>query len=197
MKNKDLRKNGSGCNDPTAYKAITNIEGKEEKPMEICKGEIYEYTQTNGEVRSVLVASSEERKHEKFISMIALCDEPKGKEPVSIVCGKIMYADCNMLSYGTRDRFGKFIRKATDKEMQEIEHGLIKSLGLKTEKSDESLLQELFDLEQEHNDLKETCKSLENQLKEKNGTPIDIRPTVERDIYKELYEQLLEKMLTR
>ena len=30
-KDKDLRKNASGCNDPTAYEVLKNLEGEEER----------------------------------------------------------------------------------------------------------------------------------------------------------------------
>lgn len=126
--NKELFRNGSGYADPTAYKALSNIE--RDGKMEFKRGEIFEYEEVNkGTYRKALILSADFRSTEKWQSIILLNEEPKGRINVPIVCEGMMYADCGVVSFGIAERLGNFIKKATEEEMKQIDEGVAKCLG--------------------------------------------------------------------
>lgn len=185
----DLLRNGSGYIDTTAYKAIKNYQ-KGESKMEFNRGEIFEYELAGrSERKKALVVSADFRSEERYINIIVLIDEPKGQINVPIVCEGMMWADCGMVSFATNDRLGNFIKRATDAEMKQVDEGIIRSLGL------------------EHK-LVEVEKIVEVPVEKVVEVPVQIpgaRPVpdeleyaaakAEANVYKNLYEQLLARMI--
>ena len=125
---KDWKRNGSGYYDETFVNACREIEGEKRMDRRY-RGEIYEFFTREG-ARKVLIVGSNERAKSSITSHIALKDQLKGDYNVPIVCGGQMYADCACVCYGYGKYYGEFIRKATDKEMQEIDKMLKEALGL-------------------------------------------------------------------
>jgi len=207
----ELKRNGSGYYDPTAYKAMTNLI-KGEGTMEMKRGEIFEYNMQNGELKYVLVISSDERKSDRFLSIIVLSNEPKGRINAPVVCKKQMYADCCMVSYGYSDRFGCYVRTATEREMQEVEAGIMEALDIKATASNDAfedttycLMRELEGkLEEANRQIVEGHEHVERLLAEnerlRNAEPANdpaevVKLMTERDTYKHLYEQMLERFI--
>ena len=143
----ELKRNGSGYYDPTAYKALRNIEREVER-MDCKRGEIFEFTTSRGDLRKVLIISDDARRYSRNLTGILLNEESKGEYGVQIVCGGKMYAECDRVSHIRADSIGNYIRTATDEEMCNVDDAVMDALGLKAE----------------------------------------------RDVYKELYEKLLERM---
>lgn len=180
---RELMKNGSGYHDPTAYKALSNIERDED--MDYKRGEIFEIEMNNRpDTKKALVVSADFRSGENYLNVIVLTDEPKGNVNVPIVCEGKMYADCGMVSFITSNRLLRFIRKAREDEMNQIDEGIAKCLGL-----------EMKDV------------GLPTESIAKIVAPMIVEPSVEvfseelatakaeANIYKDLYEKLLAKVM--
>jgi len=186
---KDLLRNGSGYVDPTAYSAIKNYM-KEESRMEYKRGEIYEYEMVNrAETKEALVVSADFRAGNRYLNIIVLTDEPKGEINVPIVCGGMMYADCGMVSFATNDRFGEFVRTARAEEMAQIDEGIAKCLGIEQKVVEKVVEVPTIPVEA----LMEVTP---------DGFRCDIEAAeelaaakAEANVYKNLYEQLLAKMI--
>lgn len=198
----DVKRNGSGYYDPTAYKAIKSIEGI--KDIMFRKGEIFEID-INGEIKSALVVSSNERAYDRWLNIIILIDERKGKDTVRIICKGQMYADCGRIQFMPSERLGNFIKSITDDELNDLNDALAKSLGLNVcnhcDREDDSveierLSANLQDAYKDITSITEENEELRKKLafKQDNYSESAIKLGVERDLYKNLYEQLLEKM---
>lgn len=161
---KGLLLNGSGCNDYTAYRAIMNLE-KGEKNMEYRRGEICEIIKKNKygeEYFNAIVVSSEERINDNMISIVALSDTIH-ENSVPIVCGEMMYAKCGLVSYAHVDRFRRYIRTATEKEMKEIDEKISFALGIERK----TVLSEIC---RDDNEVMAENVSLRNKLGQANNT---------------------------
>lgn len=201
----EFAKNGSGYFDETAYKAIKRVEDG------VLRGEIWEYRMADGNLRAVLVVSAEERKHNSIVSFIMLCDDlPAGATGVQITLGaRVMYANCERVTYGYRNRLMNILCLATESEMWAVDAGMQTALGLKantapTEVDDECerLKERLYNAEKRVKELTHE----NHQLAEGNGfRDISEREVnlliernkleTERNLYKSLFETLQEKVL--
>lgn len=181
MADYEIFRNGSGYVDITAYRAIKNYQ-EGEKNMGFNRGDVFEYKMGTGEWRSALIVSADYRTDESYASIIVLSpDQKKEGHYVPVVCQGLMYADCSMVSFGRKSSFGDYLRTATDKEMKQIDAGIIKCLGLEVEMPD----------------VKDSPVSPEAVVQ---VLPVDVseeltKAKAEADIYKELYEKLLAKMV--
>lgn len=201
----EFAKNGSGYFDETAYKAIKRAEDG------VARGEIWEYRMTDGNLREVLVVSADERKHNSIVSFIMLCNDlPLGATGAQITLGaRTMYANCERVTYGYRNRLENLMFLATESEMYAVDDGMLKALQLKantdpTEVDDECerLKERLYNAEKRVKELMHE----NHQLAEGNGfRDISEREVnllierkkleTERDLYKSLFETLQERML--
>ena len=174
-------KNGSGYSDPTVYKAFMNIE-RDEK-MDFKRGEIFEVEMNNSiYTKKALVVSADFRSGENYLNVIVLTDEPKGNINVPIICEGKMYADCGMVSFITSNRLLRFIRKAREDEMAQIDEGVAKCLGLE-QKVEKELI------------AKVTPPPMVLSVAEETFSEELATAKAEANIYKDLYEKLLAKML--
>lgn len=175
-----LLRNGSGYADYTAYKAIKNLEG-EETGMECLRSEIYEFETPNSLlVKKALIISADYRKSYNTLSAIVLDAERKGSNPIEIdVAGVTMYANPEMVSFVKWTNLGKFIAKASKEEMKQVDEGICKALGI--ERTIEAQLPPVIHEMPAPVELNEELASAKAEAK----------------IYKELYEQLLAKVITR
>lgn len=216
VKDYGLKYNASRYYDPTAYEALKNIESEENK-MQIFRGDIYYVKKKSdskaAEAPAVVVSSDILNNTSKSVTVVWLSRYPEKDSPthVPIVCQSLSNAMCENVSTVFKDRIGNLIRSCTDAEMQQIDNALALALGLGL--YDESLFKP--DSGNIHDELKEELIArLEKDLAEANAiidemtielhkqscpTPeVDsIKVIAERDLYKNLYEQLLAKMLTQ
>lgn len=184
---RELFRNGSGYVDITAYKALSNIE-KENSKMEFNRGEIFEYEQVGrGDIRKALIISADFRAKDRFLNAILLTEEPKGDHNVQVVCEGMMYADCGMVSFVSNDRLGNFIRTATEAEMRQIDEGIAKCLGIER-KTVEVPVEKIVEVPAQNSAHYPPEKHL--MLAERLASA-----KTQADIYKNLYEQLLEKVV--
>ena len=175
-------RNGSGYADPTAYKALSNIE--RDGKMEFKRGEIFEYA-VKDDTRKAMVVSADFRKKDHMLSIIVLTDEQKGSVCVPITTGSgIMYADCGMVAFAQSDRFGNYLRTVKQAEMDQIDEGIAKCLGIEQQ-----------------------VRIVKSEAVPEIITPIIAEPSVEcfseelatakaeAKIFKDLYEKLLAKVM--
>lgn len=90
---------------------------------------------------------------------------------VGILCKIPSTALCETIYTVTKDRLGDFVRSCTDKEMAEINRGMLCSLGI-------------------------TAPVVEREVEtSENADTTSL--AVEKNLYKTLYEQLLDKFTAR
>lgn len=185
----EIIRNGSGYVDVTAYKAITNYQ-KEVEKMEYNRGEIYEYEMNNNMgIKKALIVSANFRNGYGYLNIIVLTDEEKRDAyTVPIVCTGMMYADCAMVSFGRKHQLGNYIRTATDAEMKQIDEGIAKCLGIEIEPV-------YMDSNEEIERLQHELKKCNNIIPVCDNTEELMQAKAEAGIYKNLYEQLLAKMI--
>lgn len=180
--------------------------------MEIARGEIYEYNMLNGEKSHVLIIQNDDRKNDALISCIMLQDTANSTGAyVELICGVKMWANCNKVSYGFQNRLGSFVRAATEREMQEVDAGVLKALGIEAGNAPTEIDDECERLKERLYNAEKRVRELTNekhQLTEGNGLrqlkDADISLLIEknvlereRDLYKSLFETLQKKMFER
>lgn len=207
----ELKRNGSGYYDPTAYEALKNVR-KEELKMGFKRGEIYECEIANGtDMKYALVVSCDARQDDRYLSIIMLNDVPYGRNPVEIKVFDLCYADCDRVSFAERRRLGNYVRTASENEMREIDAILAEALAIchscpaqkQSEQMDE-LRMRLEGAERMLQDKDAEISDLAGKLKEAQGVNVItnqdavrdlIKAETERDLYKSQYEMLLSKLI--
>ena len=200
----ELRRNGSGYYDPTAYKALKNIE-REEQEMEVRKGEIWEVEMGNN-LRTVLVLAE----HGSYSTVLIFSDEQRERRTVQLNAQGMKYTEPGMITYKFNDGFNKFIRLTTDEEFADIMNQVAGALEI--EKKEEAYIpfvvaetKEIQRLQAELEDASAKILELEKdnvQLaatiyeNEKTDSNITILKT-ERDLYKSQFESLLERVIAK
>ena len=195
--------NASGCADPTAFKAICDYQ-KGEKNMELKRGEIFEYKTLAG-WRTAIVVSANERAKDKIQSIILLTSEAK-LNYVPVVAKGLMYANCGMVSYAERERFGEFIRTASSKEVEAIDEGILKNLGIVPKvkhevkevkvQDDSKFIEAQNQLDSCRIELNACKKELLEYVSKKEEPSEELmQAKAEASVYKNLYETLLEKVI--
>lgn len=171
----EILRNGAGYVDWTAYQALKKYQ-KGEENMSFKRGEVYEYEMQNGMVKSALIVSADFRANNGYLNVIVLTDDEKEEAySVPIVCGRMMYADCGMVSFALKNRIGNYIRSATDAEMKLIDEGIAKCLGIEQ---------------------KAVEKVVEVPVKQSDNTSEELATAkAEAKIFKDLYEKLLAKVM--
>lgn len=220
----ELKRNGSGYYDPTAYEAIKHME---DEGMEMKRGYIY-MCQRPGKEPELYLNISAEGRTGMFASVLLLTEKDDLKYGAAINCRGMKYVGCDLVMYLKKEYLTDFVKCATADEMAEVDRMVAKALGL-AEMSDESfsehLNKQLNVAEKTIDDLKFRLKQVEEEkyglekalelstkdllemeldLREAHKQvpvfPVEIekellRAETQRDMYKELYEQMLEKMI--
>ena len=170
----ELKRNGSGYYDPTAYKAIRKFQNGG-VTMEVYRGDIFyiedNYRTEGSEQRpgrpALVVSNNTGNYHSDIVSIVWLTTAEKKPLPThcKILSRTPSTAICEQVVTISQNRLGEYIRTATEAEMKEIDRCLMIALGL-TEKAyviknpDASSL-ELID------DLKMKLEGAERELDEK------------------------------
>lgn len=212
-----IAKNGSGYYDPTMHKALKNIVS-ESKPA-CLRGDIYIVEMKNTSEKKMLVVGADDRKTDRWISVVLLNDESRGRNSVPIIAGAMMYADCDRVTYIDRNNVLNFIRTATEEEMNQIDKAICEGLGINTSDVElynnyeeavakvDALEKERYELDEcrlvllsERDRLQLDCEYLIREVEElKNNPAVDsdevIRLKAMVDIYKEQNQMLLEKLI--
>lgn len=184
----DLRKNGSGAYDPTAYRAIKNMM-KEENRVNFYKGDIIEVEAGEGYAEMLVLQT-----HEQYATVLKLCENKK--LPLAVNCRGLKYADPGMIQYVYNSRVITLIRSLSDEEYEQAMDAVINDLGygLKTEniQRDQGMNEPEEKEEQKKNqetrddEMLEELEELEKEV---------IKADAKAEVYKQMYEKLLSQMM--
>lgn len=121
----------------------------------------------------IVVSCDELNEHSPSVEVVYLTT--KDKKPMAthipILCKINSTALCETIYTVSKDRLGDYVRTCSDKEMAEIDKGMLHSLGIAT-------------------------TYIEREVEEAD-TQDSSALAVERNLYKNLYEQLLDKFTAR
>lgn len=174
----ELKRNGSGYYDPTAYKAMRNYE-REEGKMEVYRGDIFFVTGSGGKVTgseikqdrpAVVVSNDMANRYSPVVEVVFLTSIDKAKHlptHAEVICQIPSTALCEQVNSVSKSRLATFIRSCTDKEMKAIDHALMVSLGLDETKSKGNSDGAVKALNEEINDLLMMLKCSEKNSEER------------------------------
>lgn len=198
--------NHEGYRDPTADIAIKNAE-REVKAMhiDILRGDIF-YVEKMGSKptgseqwagRPAIVVSNNTRNRESdVIEVVYLTGSVKTPLPTHVkVIAKIpSIAICEQITSVSKSRLGEYIKSCTEKEMQEIDRALAISLGLTPPAQPGKATKPNTDSETGQDGRVPVVKMSSEMLKIMSSDR-EIRLETERDLYKKLYEDTLERLI--
>lgn len=158
---------------------------------------------------AIIVSNNDINKSQNMVEVAYLVEKPNESLPThaKVKCHLPSTALCEQVVSVSKDRIDGFIRTCTDEEIEKINKGLSISLGI-TE-SDDTMAEKLKELtdslseaqrinDELRNRIKEEIdkqQELEKQLSQTENTDETIKVAAERDIYKDLYMKLTEKLI--
>jgi len=159
-------------------------------PYNVQRGDIFYIVkfgeQTGSEQASgrpaVVVSNDKNNEHCDTVEIVYLTTRPKKYIPTHATInstGQMSTVLCEQVTTISKDRLGNYIGQCTDEEMQDIGNAIRISLGL--DEPDESV------------DPDEEAQEEEDDSEAEDRTAEQFR--AERDIYKTLYEQLLNRIV--
>lgn len=157
-----------------AYYMNQNKEVKRGDIFYIANSKYYATDPENEDGRPGIIVSSDElNEHSSVVEVVYLTGKDKKPMPThaTVMCKIPSTVLCETIYTVTKDRVGDFVRTCTAKEMSAVNMCMLHSLGIPSHV-----------VEREVDD----------------SMPEDItKLSVEKDIYKSLYEQLLDRMTAR
>lgn len=155
---------------------------------------------------AIVVSNNECNKHSSVIEVVYITTQPKADLPTHVTIrstGRISIALCEQVSSVSTERVNNYIGRVTDQEMENIDIALMISLGIngnekavsQYEDTIQKLLQEIDDLKKEIIQVRQekSINSSDNGLVIATAEAIKLK--VQRDTYKELYENLIAKVM--
>lgn len=128
----------------------------------------------------VIVSDDHLNRGSEYVEVVYLTTKIKRDMPthVDVFCKTPSTALCETIHTVEKDRIGTYVRTVSDEEMEGIEHGLRRSLGMNVPVAS----------------VNETKSNNDMELASMQK---GIQLTAERDMYKKLYEDLLAKVVGR
>lgn len=119
---------------------------------------------------AVIVSSDKLNEHADVVEVVYLTTKEKRPMPthVEVLCRVPSIALCETIYTVNKDKLGDYVRTCADKEMDAINAGILCSLGI-------------------------SAPTVEVEREEAADTPV----AVERNLYKTLYENLLNEVMAR
>lgn len=142
----------------------------------------------------VIVSNDKNNKNSQTLEVVYLTTQPKNELPTHCTIrstGRVSTVLCEQIHTVAVERIGKYIGVCTAQEMQNIDIGLMISIGLGDGGGDKG---------QNSADQKEEKKAEEKKTETKVQMETNeelIKARTERDIFKKLYEQMTERLLER
>lgn len=128
---------------------------------------------------AIVVSNDKNNEYSSTLEVVYLTTQPKTELPTHIdirSTKKNSIALCEQIHTVSVQRVGDFVGNCSEYEMQMIDAALLISLGIDFEKQQEESKQE----------------AVKPETSKESGDVV-VRLTTERDIYKALYEQMLER----
>lgn len=142
---------------------------------------------------AVVVSNDKNNENSNVVEIVYMTTQPKTDLPTHVVVrstGRVSTVLCEQVYSVSVERIGSYIGECTEKEMENIDIALMISLqldgGIKTTKKYNETIKEQ---QEEIDSLK---KEIEMMQQEHEDT---IRLQTERDTYKTMYEQLLNRLV--
>ncbi len=178
--------------------------------MQVYRGDIF-YIQNTGYTTgseqnsgrpAIVVSNDIGNEHAPVVSVVYLTTQEKNKQPthVKVVCRQESTALCEQIYTVSKERVGDFIRTASDEEMKQIDLALAVALDIKSAPQVAKNNVSDKEIEDMQNCIRERdayITQLKHELEEVSGGTTDadtLKISVERELYKNLYEQLLNKL---
>lgn len=183
-------------------------------------GASYNGSEQHADRPAVVVSNNKNNENSNVVEVVYMTTQPKTDLPTHVTIrstGRISTVLCEQVYSVSTERVGTYIGECTDKEMENIDIALMISLQLdgnmKTSKKYnetikeqqeeiDSLKKEIEMLQQEHEDTiaeieQDAAVYVEENKKIANMTQTEdtIRLQTERDTYKTMYEQLLNRLV--
>lgn len=183
-------------------------------------GASYKGSEQHADRPAVVVSNDKNNENSGVVEIVYMTTQPKTDLPTHVTVrstGRVSTVLCEQVYSVSTERIGSYIGQCTEKEMENIDIALMISLqldgGIKTTKKYnetikeqqeeiDSLKREIEMLQQEHDDEiaeieQNAAVYVEENKKIANMTSSEdtIRLQIERDTYKTMYEQLLNKLV--
>lgn len=160
---------------------------------------------------AVIVSNNDINESQNMVEVAYLVEKPNESllTHAKVRCHLPSTALCEQVVSVSKDRIDGFIRTCTDEEIEKINKGLSISLGI-TE-SDDTMAEKLKELTDSLSEAQRINDGLRNRIKEEidkqqelekqlsqietENTDETIKVAAERDIYKDLYMKLTEKLI--
>lgn len=147
---------------------------------------------------AIIVSDDVLNKHSDYVEVVYLTTQDKKELPThcSIVCKQLSTAMCETIYTVNKNRVGDYVKSCTAKEMAAVNECLLHSLGLDYISDFSEPIEGDMDyssLQDEIDTLRSQNQALKKQLGDAGKS--DHAIAVERDLYKTLYEQLLNKVV--
>lgn len=179
--------------------------------MNMYRGDIFYMENTDGSEKPVIIITPDEilEKNPDYVYTILMTTKEKDQAPthVEVMCKVPSVALCERI-YGTNvDRIGEYIRSCTKEEIQKVDEAIMLTLGIagNNNAADQERIKQLeeqLEKEKETSDriLTKFREETEryNELEREKGYGNDkeyIRAVAERDVYKSMYMDLLERKM--
>ena len=186
---------------------------EQKKTMEIYRGDIFYIKKINQDTGrpAVIVSNNDINESQNMVEVVYLVEKPNESLPThaKVRCHLPSTALCEQVVSVSKDRIDGFIRTCTDEEMEKINKGLSISLGIA--ESDDTMAEKLKELTDSLSEAQRINDGLRNRIKEETdkqqelekqlsqieteNTDETIKVAAERDIYKDLYMKLTEKLI--
>lgn len=206
MRDKELWLNGSGYADPTAYKAMKGV-----MDMSVKVGEIYT-TKTDRDMgREVLILATDGR----ICTVLNVKEEGHELDDLHLFIGdREFHLNSRMLQYCFANKCESRVHVLTVDQFDYVMDKVSSSLGIELDDSEElecareviaaknaeiQRLQEQFDavIMEKNHEINNLSGELQDVIMNDNPSEDMVRLETERDLYKSLYEQTLERLLAR
>lgn len=206
MRDKELWLNGSGYADPTAYKAMKGV-----LDMEIKAGQIWSTVAGRLESRDVLILA----KNGDVLTVLQVTHEDNQHADTHFICGEDdLYSCSKMLQYCFVSKLEECLYTMSEEQYKYVMDKVSASLGIEFDDSEElecareviaaknaeiKRLQEQFDavIMEKNHEINNLSGELQDVILNEKPSEDMVRLETERDLYKSLYEQTLERLLSR
>lgn len=148
---------------------------------------------------AIIVSDDELNEHSDYVEVVYLTTQQKRPLPThcQVVCKQLSTALCETIYTINKDRIGDYVKTCTTEEMSRVNECLLNSIGLDYMSDfsepvpDERSTVEFEKMKDELEMWKSKCNEQAQYIEGRNS--VDSAVAIERDLYKKLYEQLLDK----
>ena len=168
-------------------------------------GASYNGSEQHSDRPAVVVSNNKNNENSNVVEIVYMTTQPKTDLPTHVTVrstGRISTVLCEQVYSESTERVGTYIGECTDKEMENIDIALMISLQLDGNMKTSKKYNETIKEQQEHEDTiaeieQDAAVYVEENKKIANTekTEDTIRLQTERDTYKTMYEQLLNRLV--